>query len=181
MFPALQWAVCMSDVALNMSLCVVIIRVSSKSPGTSRKDYNILGDSLSSALDSNGHQEEKQGGSKVRWKNNVQDGEHDEDREDKGHARSTSLDLNKMLLADSNSDGVYLCVYVCVCVCLCAFHVCHMTMRTFHKELFLLCSLISNGRYLIFVAVLEDLPSAEPPKPPPVSHTLPRASILSLC
>ena len=88
--------------------------MSSKSPGTSRKDYSILGDNLSSALDSNGQQEEKQGGSKVRWKNNVQDGEHEEDREDKGHARSTSLDLNKMLLADSISDGV--CVCVCVCV-----------------------------------------------------------------
>ena len=57
-----------------------------------------------------------------------------------------------------------------------------MTMCTFHKELFLLCSWISHGHYLIFfVAVLEDLPSAEPPKPPPVSHTLPHASIPSLC
>ena len=95
--------------------------MSSKSPGTSRKDYSILGDSSSSALDSNDHQEEKQGGSKVRWKNNVRDGEHDGDREDKGHARSTSLDLNKMLLADSISDGVYprvcMSMYLCMCVC----------------------------------------------------------------
>ena len=111
---------CVNDVALNNNVfCVVDIRVSSKSPGTSRKDYSILGESSSSALDSNGQQEEKQGGSKVRWKNNVQDGEHDGDREDKGHARSTSLDLNKMLLADSNSDGVYLCVCVCLCMCVC--------------------------------------------------------------
>lgn len=90
-----------------------IIRVSNKSPGTSRKDYSILGDS---SLDSNQQQhDEKQGGSKVRWKNNVEDGEHKGDAEDKGHARSTSLDLNKMLLADSISDGVS--VFVCLCVC----------------------------------------------------------------
>ena len=80
--------------------------MSSKSPGTSRKDYSILGESSSSALDSNGQSEEKHGGSKVRWKNNVHDEDHNGDREDKGHARSTSLDLNKMLLAGNLSDGV---------------------------------------------------------------------------
>ncbi len=84
--------------------------MSSKSPGTSRRDYSILGDT---ALDSNGQPEEKQGGgSKVRWKNNIEDKEHDGDREDKGHARSTSLDLNKMLQADSISDGA--CASVCM-------------------------------------------------------------------
>lgn len=116
-----------SDVGFEYT-CV--IRVSSKSPGTSRKDYSILGDS---PLDSNQQQQdEKQGGSKVRWKNNVEDGEHKGDREDKGHARSTSLDLNKMLLADSISDGVW------PCMCVCVIEVCHVTLSAYHKELLLL-------------------------------------------
>lgn len=81
--------------------------MSSKSPGTSKKDYSILGES---ALNSEEQSEEKHGRSKVRWKSNVQDGELSGERGDKGHARSTSLDLNKMLLAGNISDGV--CVSV---------------------------------------------------------------------
>ena len=114
-----------------------MVRVSSKSPGTSRKEYSILGDSSSSVLDSNGQTEEKQGGSKVRWKNNVQDTEHNGDREDKGHARSTSLDLNKMLLGDNISDGTVMRVCVSACVFkvfVCVYiHLVHVFMRTIHS------------------------------------------------
>lgn len=80
--------------------------MSGRSPGTSRKDYSLLGENFSSQ-DSDGQTEDKQeGGVKVRWKNHLQDEEHNGESEmDKGHVRSTSLDLNKMLLADSNSDG----------------------------------------------------------------------------
>ena len=76
---------------------------------TGRKEYNVLGEN-SSPQEGDGETEEKQGSGHVRWKGNVkggeQNGKNGKDR-DKGHARSTSLDLNKMLLADNNSDGEF--------------------------------------------------------------------------
>lgn len=78
---------------------------SSRSPGISKKDYNILGDN---SQDQIGGSEEKQEGVHVRWKNGIKDDDNNGGsvrENDKGHSRSTSLDLNKMLLAGSNSDG----------------------------------------------------------------------------
>ena len=81
-------------------------RASGRSPGTSRKEYSLLGEK-EEIQDLDGR-EEGLGGNHVRWKNNAM---HEEKKQnggkerDKGHARSTSLDLNKMLLADGNSEG----------------------------------------------------------------------------
>ena len=81
-------------------------RASGRSPGTSRKEYTILGEK-EGVQDPDG-QQEGLSGNHVRWKNNAmhEDKKQNGGKErDKGHARSTSLDLNKMLLADGNSDG----------------------------------------------------------------------------
>ena len=86
---------------------------SGRSPGTSRKDYTILGDSAS-AQDPDGPGEDRQAASHVRWKNSDLYEEKQQNgakERDKGHARSTSLDLNKMLLADGNSDGETYYIY----------------------------------------------------------------------
>ena len=92
---------------MTVELRQLFYRVSGRSPGTLRKEYTILGEK-EEVQDPDGREEEGVGSNHVRWKNNAM---HEDKKQnggkdrDKGHARSTSLDLNKMLLADGNSDG----------------------------------------------------------------------------